>query len=185
MSYTDEDIAAMVNNLKENPQDSSQWHTLGVALLSVRQIDAAEDAFRECLRFDKDNELALGDLGALMVLRGKQKEAVGYLEKSLKLNPSNHEYWCTLGIAQLQRNKYKPAVEAFQRCLQVEPDYFDAVISLGLTYYRMEDWQKAVGYLVLALERDPENYDALKALARSQNRLNRTDDLIKTYNRML
>ncbi|MBN2230739.1 MAG: tetratricopeptide repeat protein, partial [Candidatus Thorarchaeota archaeon] len=134
MTYSEEDIQAMIEDLKENPDDSTKWHLFGVALLSIGRYDEAENAFRHCMKIDKNNAFALGDLGGLYILKRKPKDAIKYLENSVRLMPENHEYWSALGIAYLQRNKYKDALKAFEKSLSIEPDHLDSIISLGLIY---------------------------------------------------
>jgi cytochrome c-type biogenesis protein CcmH/NrfG len=105
LSYTEEDVNEILEHLKQHPEDSEKWHRLGVAYLSMKNQDEAEKAFQQCLKLDKDNPFALGDLGALYITKGKAKKAIKSLEKSLKISPDKHEYWLALGVAYLQRNR--------------------------------------------------------------------------------
>ncbi len=184
MSSTEKDVQKLVEDLGVNPKDSEKWHVLGVAYLSLNEADKAEDAFKQCLKLDKNNAFAHGDLGGLYILRGKNKKAVKHLEKSVKLEPGKFEYWSALGVAYFQKGKYNDAVEAFHHCLSVNPTYYDAIVSLGMTYSKMEMWEKALETLTQAEKLMPNNYHALKTIAKSLRHLNRTAELEQLYIRM-
>ncbi|MHA3963875.1 MAG: tetratricopeptide repeat protein [Candidatus Thorarchaeota archaeon SMTZ1-45] len=184
MSDTEKDVQRLIEDLGVNPKDSQKWHTLGVAYLSLNEAEKAEDAFQKCLKLDKNNAFAHGDLGGLYILRGKNKKAIKHLEKSVKLEPGKFEYWSALGVAYFQRGSYDDAVEAFHHCLSINPAYYDAVVSLGMTYSKMQLWEKALETLTRAEKISPNSYHALKAIAKSLRHLNRTEELEQLYHRM-
>ena len=181
---SEDNVHALEEYLKRNPEDSKKWHQIGVAYLSIHRVEDAEKAFKRCLKLEKNHPYALGDLGGLYILKMKPKDAVKVLKKCLKLIPETHEYWSALGVAYLQSHKLKNAEEAFQTCLTIKPGYFDALASLGLTYNQMEAWEKGVLALKEANMLAPDNYIVLKALARALMKLKRTDELEKIYLRM-
>ncbi len=184
MSYSKKDVQKLIDDLGVNPEDSEKWHVLGVAYLSLNEADKALDAFKQCLKFDGNNSFAHGDLGSLYILKGKNRQAIKHLEKSVKLEPGKFEYWSALGVAFFQKGKYDDAIGAFEHCLAVNPTYYDAVVSLGMTYSKMELWEKALDILTEAEKLIPNNYHAQKAIARSLRNLNRMEELEQLYRRM-
>jgi len=57
----------------------------------LNEADKAEDAFKRCFKLDKNNPYALSDLGGLYSLKGKNKQAIKHLEKSVKIEPGKFE----------------------------------------------------------------------------------------------
>jgi tetratricopeptide (TPR) repeat protein len=184
VSYTKEDIQKLIEDLTVNPKDSEKWHVLGVAYLSLNRADQAEDAFKRCLKLDKNNAFALGDMGGLYILMGKNRQAIKHLEKSVKLEPGKFEYWSALGVAYFQNGKYDDAVQAFQHSLSINQKYYSAIVSLGMTYSKMELWEKALEILNQAEMLNPNNPDVQKAIAKSFRYLNRIEELEQIYLRM-
>jgi cytochrome c-type biogenesis protein CcmH/NrfG len=184
VSYSAEDVQKLVDELTKTPNDSEKWHILGVAYLSLNEADKAENAFKHCLKLDKDNAYALGDLGSLYILKGKNKQAIQHLERSVKIEPSKFEYWSALGVAYFQKGKYNQAVEAFHSSLAINPIYYDAIVSLGMTYSKMEQWEEALVALTQAEALIPNNYHALSAIAKSLRNLNRMQELEQLHLRM-
>ncbi|MFW9786517.1 MAG: tetratricopeptide repeat protein [Candidatus Thorarchaeota archaeon] len=184
MSQLEKDIQKLIDDLGVNPKDADKWHTLGVAYLQLKEADKAEDAFKRCLKLDKNHANALGDIGSLYILRGKNRKAIKHLEKSVKIEPGKFEYWCALGVAYFQGGNYSDAVEAFHNCLAINPVFYDAVVSLGMTYSKMELWEKALETLTQAEKLQPNSYHALKAIAKSFRNLNRMTELEQLYIRM-
>jgi tetratricopeptide (TPR) repeat protein len=184
VKYNKKDVQKLVEDLGVNPDNAEKWHVLAVAYLSMNEADKAEDALKQCLKVDKDHVFALGDLGGLYILKGKNRQAIKHLERCVKLEPGKYEYWSTLGVAYFQRGKYDDAIAAFDHCLAIKPDYYDAVVSLGMTYSKMELWEKALETLTLAEKLIPNNYHALKAITRALRQLNRIEELEQMYRRM-
>jgi tetratricopeptide (TPR) repeat protein len=184
VSQTEVDIQKLIDDLSLSPKDADKWHSLGVAYLSINEADKAEGAFNQCLKINKNHAFALGDLGGLFILKGKNRKAIKYLEKSIKLEPGKFEYWSTLGVAYFQKGKYDDAVEAFQNCLAINPTYYDAIVSLGMTYSKMELWEDALKTLTQAETFVPNNYHALKAIAKSLRNLDRVEELEQLYRKM-
>ena len=128
VSDNGKNVRKLIEDLGVNPNDPEKWYVLGEAYLSLNEGGEAEQAFNRCLKLDKNHAFALGKLGWLYILWGKNKKAIKHLEKSVKLEPGNFEFWSSLGLAYFQRGKYDDAVEAFGHCLAVNPQHHHSVL---------------------------------------------------------
>ena len=181
MNFTQDDAQKLAEELKDNPNDAEKWHRLGVGYLSLKQWSNGEIAFKQCLKLDKENSLALGELGSIYVLKWKTKDAIKNLKKSLKIEPGYYEYWSSLGIAYLQCSKSKDAVEAFEHSLAINPNNRDALVALAEALYNLNSWDEALEILRQADMKFPNDYEIHKGKARSLMKLGRTQELEETY----
>jgi tetratricopeptide (TPR) repeat protein len=74
-------------------------------------------------------------------------EALGLVEKVLKLSGSDHNWWHTLGVAHCRLRRWKQALECFEKSRQLEgkpgpPDAYEAFFE-ALAYHGLGDEQKA------------------------------------------
>ena len=106
MSDPGKDVQKLIEDLGVNPNDAEKWHVLGEAYLSLKEGGKAEDAFKRCLKLDRNHAITHGKLGWLYILWGKNKQAIKHLEKSVELEPGNFEFWSSLGLAYFQKGKF-------------------------------------------------------------------------------
>ena len=99
MAYTEDDVFELVQYLRDYPEDADKWHHLGVIFLSMNKVEDAENAFRHCLKIDKNNGRAHGDLGSILILKGKTKDAIRHLQHSVKILPETHDEPSYIGTA--------------------------------------------------------------------------------------
>jgi len=76
----------------------------GNALLGLKRPDDAEKAFRKALEFREDWTLAMSNLGALLVQRGKYGEAEILLSKALEADPMNQAAVAAMSDLRLRTN---------------------------------------------------------------------------------
>jgi Tfp pilus assembly protein PilF len=69
--------------------DNFQMMVQGYDLLEAGKLGQAQELYEQVLREDPGNPMALNNLGAIMVKKGKYREALDYLEKAL---PRAKEY---------------------------------------------------------------------------------------------
>ncbi|MCB9275686.1 MAG: tetratricopeptide repeat protein [Lewinellaceae bacterium] len=116
------------------------------------------------------------------------QEAVGHLEKALKIHPNYKNAYLLLGNAYNYLKEYEKSVDAYQKALSIDPEYADARRNLGITYRdagRYYGEQKgnlslALDYLNKAYEIIPKDYDVLRLLGVA-NGLNKNPMLALEY----
>jgi tetratricopeptide (TPR) repeat protein len=90
------------------PQDSSVLYQLGAALDRAGRRDDSEKTFRDLIAQDPLDAGALNYLGYMMAERGPASsldEAVGLIQRALKIDPDNASFLDSLGWAYVQQGK--------------------------------------------------------------------------------
>ena len=92
---SDKLIFAKTNESGNIDRDRIAAHYLNEADLQVGQgkIDAAKILIGTALELKPDSDYGWGFLGILMAQEGKLNEAVGYLDRSIKINPNEPMAW--------------------------------------------------------------------------------------------
>jgi tetratricopeptide (TPR) repeat protein len=77
---------------------------------------------------------------------GRSHEAIGFLEKAIRLNPFPPAYWIRdLGEAYRMTKRYKEAITEFKRATQANPHYLESQVSMACTYTLMGHGTDAEG----------------------------------------
>jgi Flp pilus assembly protein TadD len=119
--------------------------------------------------------------------------AMEHLQKAIRLNPNNEDYYLELGEVLGQNNAIPAVVTVFEAASRLMPDSLKIQSGLGVAYVMLRDYEKAepilrkivesrpdyeVGYKLLAdcYERE-QNWAALQALAARWRRLDEKNSL--------
>jgi tetratricopeptide (TPR) repeat protein len=76
-------------------------------------------------------------LAGVYLAQQKPDDAIGLLDKLLKLNPRHADALYNLGRAYLQKEEPAPAVEALKRSIALRPDHSEAHYQLGRAYLKI------------------------------------------------
>jgi Flp pilus assembly protein TadD len=119
------------------PNDGVGWVKLGSAQLQTRDLVAAEKSFREALRVEPGDVVALNGLGLVFAQRNRPREAVETFAAVVKLQPDYRPALLNLATVLQQQNDRAAALQRYREYLALQP--------------RDGDWE-AVSALVRALE---------------------------------
>jgi len=149
-----------------NSKDANTQLTLGEALATLGQADAAERRFRAVLANDPDNADARKDLGILLLAQSKTAEARDWLQKAVDADPELAEAWNGLGVALSQAGDRAGAVSAWRQAVAKDPALADAWFNLGVTLLETGDRAGAAAALqrYLPLARGADRARALALL---------------------
>jgi tetratricopeptide (TPR) repeat protein len=76
-------------------------------------------------------------LAGVYLAQQKPDDAIGLLDKLLKLNPRHADALYNLGRAYLQKEEPAPAVEALKRSIALSPERSEAHYQLGRAYLKI------------------------------------------------
>ena len=96
-------------------------YLLGGGVVGTPDHGAAESAFREALSLDPGNLRAANDLGEVLVLDGRQDEALEYLERTLEARPNCGEALYYRGLSRLRRRDLEGAESDFAQAVRFAP----------------------------------------------------------------
>jgi Tfp pilus assembly protein PilF len=155
------------------PKTSSELlltERMAQVLLRDNQPVDAERAFREVLKYDSKNAEALDGLGNALIMQGRYKEAMTYLDKAVSLEPMNGSFRNNRGVARMEQGEYREAAEDFDAAESSSnpDDRISANINRGRLRQRQGDFAAAEHEFSMALARDPKSFAATlgRAVAR-------------------
>jgi Tfp pilus assembly protein PilF len=126
-------------------QTAQQALDLAAEHHNAGRLPEAESLYRQVLRDDPDQPVALHLLGLIAHQRGDNDGAVELIIKSLALKPDYASAQNNLGQVRQAQGLVDEAIASFEKALAIEPDMADAHNNLGVAYYgigRLDDAER-------------------------------------------
>jgi hypothetical protein len=101
--------------------DASFWHTLGEAHLALKELSAAERAFRKAAKLDPRSAEAQYSLGYVLQLGGHVADSAGAYRRAVALDAGKAEAWANLAAAYAAMGKPSEAARAIDAAVKLEP----------------------------------------------------------------
>jgi tetratricopeptide (TPR) repeat protein len=134
---------------------------MAVALEGTGDFAKAEVTLRGVVAKDGSNAEALNDLGYMLADRGqKLEEAVGLIERALRIDPDNPSFLDSLGWAQVKRGKPDVARPSLERAAVALPRTSVILDHLGEAYFQLKRYKDAAGAWDRSLSGDLAGIDA-------------------------
>ena len=178
--FGDGDMAKAVKEYQRGLQcddrDVNLHNSLGVALAMMNKLSPALQSFKRGLVLDKNNFMALYNLGLGEQARNRKTKALAYLEKALQHHRQEEEgaelvgdLTLQLGILSCELGKYSAALAYLVPWLadnKESPNAGRVHFYLGEAYYGMKDNRNAMAALQRALRFDEMDDRAMSLLGR-------------------
>jgi Tfp pilus assembly protein PilF len=130
-----------------DPRNARAENNLGLILESNAQPLAAIEAFQKAIGWQENepnqNEQPYVNLGSVLIEQGRIKEAIGPLEKSVKLAPENAFCRLRLGTAYLRMNDFERAEGELEKATALDPSNPVAHYQLGRFYKETHQMDRA------------------------------------------
>jgi len=108
-------------------------NNLGAVSFVLRDIDAAEKAYRRAVDINPDYADALVNLGTIYHERGRVqqdpalsqallKEAVEFYRRALRLLPNHADAWANMGLAHFDLSDFERAVQSYDKAYFLNPN---------------------------------------------------------------
>jgi tetratricopeptide (TPR) repeat protein len=166
-----EAIAECREALRLAPGYAKAHFNLGLALARAGQAGSLEH-FREAIRLDADSfdvkalAVLLNDLGVRLLYAGSVRDAIEYLEESVRLDPSYAHAQFNLANALQRAGRPDAALPHYQAVLQQNPRDAAARINYGVALERTGRVEDAIREYQLALDIAPDSAEARSNLKR-------------------
>jgi tetratricopeptide (TPR) repeat protein len=139
--------------------------TLPKRLAESGQAAWAEKYLQTLTRWQPDSALNFGYLGDILILEGKDQEAIQAYQQALELDEYLPWIHNNLGVLLLEDDQPALAAEHFQQAIDLSPQNVTAYVNLGSAYYAQEDWEAAAAAYGNALDLDFSLQDTKAAWA--------------------
>lgn len=83
----------------------------------------AEAGFRKLIEASPDNVDALNNLGMILGVQDRHREAVEFLQRAIELNPAQSSAHSNLGMVFQALGRFDEAIASYRRALQTKPDF--------------------------------------------------------------
>lgn len=124
------------------------------------QGDIAENLYKEILTINPKHVLSLNNLGLLSQDLGKLDQAILYLQKAVKLEPTA-QYHTNLARALMCKHQNEEATFHLKTALQFNPGDYLANNNLGLLLCNLNNFKEGLPYLYKAIQLNPNDYLSL------------------------
>lgn len=160
--------AAFETLLTRYPGEPDLHLFLGIALLRLRDPEAAEDATKKAIALDPNHVEARTLLGWIeSEIHGDLDAAVEQYSKVVELRPDSWEAHNNLGVAFKRKGEADKAAASFSQALAIRPDYGAALSNRGWVFAEQNKWREARQDFEQALRFDPGNDGALYGLSQA------------------
>lgn len=151
------------------------------ALHAKRQLKDAEASYFQILSQDSRHLGALNGLGVLRLQQQKFADAVKYLRKAVKRDPSSADGHHKLGFALTGAEKFVDALQSYRRAVSLRPQFSEAHNNLGYTQYKLKHYEEALASLDRAITLNPSYADAHNNRGNTLAQLDRPVEAIAAY----
>jgi tetratricopeptide (TPR) repeat protein len=145
----------------------------------------AEDISRRVLSADENNGEALHLLGVLAHQSGKTEEAIAYLRRSVKAEPSHPHFHANLGEVCRLAGQIDEAIAAGRRALELKPDYPEALSNVGIALFEQGKFEEALSHYERAITIQPAFAQAHSNMGNALQRLKRFAEAEVCYRRAI
>ena len=125
----------------------------------------AEDYLQTLTRWQPESALNFGYLGDILILEGKDQDAIEAYQKALDLDEYLPWIHNNLGVLLLEDGQTSLAATHFQTAIDLSPQNVTSYVNLGSAYYAQEDWEAAAAAYGNALDLDFSLQDTKAAWA--------------------
>ena len=119
------------------PKIPGLYTLVGTARDKTGDVKDAEPAFREALKANSDDFEANLYLGAILYKRRDVDEAKGYLERALRLKPSDSMARYEAAMLKSTSGDYATAASELELLVKDDPDWLEPHVELATLYYRL------------------------------------------------
>jgi len=137
----------------------------GVELGHKKKYDDAIAKFNEALKLNPNNQMANYELAYNLFVSGKEKEALPYLEKVVKLNPAAGGAFDMLGSIYDNDKQPEKAIDYYLRGIKGNPEYQRLYFNIAVTYYKTRKYAEAEQYAIDAIKLDPKHSGSQRVYA--------------------
>ncbi|HTS19888.1 MAG TPA: tetratricopeptide repeat protein [Verrucomicrobiae bacterium] len=158
------------------------------AFLTIQRNDDYKSAvaiWQDTVNKRPNNARAQSNLGTVLFQAGRAGEAIGHLERALRIKPDYADAHYNLGLALVRLGRTQEAIAHFHSALRIKPDYADAYDDLGLALEQTGRAEDAISQYEQAIRIKPDFVDAHNNLAVALARQGRVPEAIEHWEQAL
>lgn len=152
-----------------------------LAFIQCRSYRDLETLWRTTITRSPNAWLPQANLGFLLMQRGRNDEALGYLNRAVDLYANAYRPHSNLGDLHRSQGRPVAAERHYQRALAIEPDFAPALTGLAELYLQTAREEEAMKLLARAVQSHPHDLNTRHKHAVALMRLGRTDQALAEF----
>src|SRR5258706_2393985 len=147
--------------IRQSPEFSAVYNTLGVIYLRRGNPELAEPVFRRVLRSEPGNTRALANLALTLSRLGREADAAAVDRQLAREEGDAPFHYLHAGLAAMEVGDFAQARRLFKAQVRRSPEYHESHFWLGLAELRLGNIDEAKSEFALALEASttPRDHD--------------------------
>jgi len=166
------------------PNEPLIYFSLSRALQDSGQFTSAENELRFSIRLH-ETPIALHNLGLVLMLERRDREAIPYITRALRIDPKRHLWWMNLGTAYRRvglesdaRSAYRSGRELAEAEVIKNPRNGSVRAHLAYLCTKLGDQRRAESEIAQSLQQSPNDSDTRWMAAITYEALGRRDDAL-------
>ena len=147
----------MKHKIRSTPtNEQKKMFQEALAFYRSGNLDLAEKKYKKLINFFPNNIDLLTGLGTIALQKGRLKEGLEIINKSLIINPNQSSAHNNCGNALKELKRFKEALASYDRAIQLKPNNADAYSNRGLTLQEIKKTDEALASYDRAIEIKPD-----------------------------
>ena len=117
--------------------------------------------------------------------KGKYKEAIGYYDKAIELNPNDAGAYNNRGGAKYELGQHRETIADYDKAIELNPSFAEAYNNRGLVKDKLEQYSEAIDDYNKAIELNPDFASAYNNRGTAKGNLGRHQETIADYNKSI
>jgi len=114
------------------PEDSEGWSLKAISHQKLDECEKSLECSARALTSNPRAPEAMTVLSCTLLLLGRDKEALLWINKALRMDSRYHFAWLNKGVFHMKENGRRDASAAFEKALEINPDYAIAWYNRGV-----------------------------------------------------
>lgn len=146
--------------LPSSPQPAEIYLDIGLANISLGELDEAKSAFQKALALDPQNKGAMFNMGNLYYAQEEYDSAFVFYERTHNSFPELKWPLLYLGNISTFRENYEKAISFYSDYIALDSTSEEAYFRRAVLFSEIRDWNRAIADWDMTLQFDDENSEA-------------------------
>jgi len=146
-------------------------------------LKTATTYFKKILDKNPDDPAALAYMGKIAYDQENYLRACEYIEKALKIDSSNYDYWMDYGTYLRYRGQFDDAAKAWRKAAEIDPTYFLAYAYLAGSYDDLGKFDLALENYHNVIKTNPKYFYAYESAAVLEYHAGNYKEAIKLFSK--
>lgn len=161
------------------------YSLLGMEYLYLDELQAAKDAFINCLKHDSSDHSSLFNVVYCYDFLDQHEEAIKFLEAFIDENPYSEVAWHQLGRQYYTLKNYTKAVQSFDFACVVDEHFVGAYIEKGKALEKLKNFKEAIDCYKYTIKFDEPTAYLFHRIGFCFEALGKTSKALKYYLRSI